>query len=578
MITVTIDGKPLEVESGTTILEAADKAGIDIPTLCKHEDIPPLGTCGMCMVEIDGKPDYARACITQAQEGMHIRTHTRELRRIKRKLLQLVLAAHPDDCLQCIRHGECELQKLAEKFEIRELEYDQYTRGLPIDSSAAGIVRDMNKCIGCGRCVEVCQNLQTVKAISFFGRGADTIVSPGAEANMGSGVCVNCGQCVVYCPVGALHEREQIEHVWAAIENPDIHVAAQIAPAVRVALGEEFGMEPGELVIDKIYHALKMLGIDTVFDTNFSADLTIMEEGTEFLNRLSAGGPFPLITSCSPGWIKFGETYFPDMIENISSCKSPQQMMGSLIKTYFAESRGIPPENIVSLSIMPCTAKKFEADRPEMTDSGFKDVDYVLTTRELARMIRQAGIKFDELEGSASDSLLSAYSGAATIFGATGGVMEAALRTAYELHTGTALENINLKAVRGIEETKTATISIEGTELRVAVVHGLSNARELLSYVHKEQQAGRVPYHFIEVMACRGGCVGGGGQPIENSLYQRKLRGQGLYKEDAGLPLRKSHENPEIVAIYENYLDKPGGERSHHLLHTHYTRRNAYTL
>ncbi len=578
MLNVIIDGKPIEVETGTTILEAANKAGIDIPTLCKHEDIAPLGTCGMCMVEIDGKPDYARACITQAQEGMQIRTHTRELRRIKRKLLQLVLAAHPDDCLQCIRHGECELQKLAEKFEIRDLEYDQYTRGLPIDSSAAGIVRDMNKCIGCGRCVEVCQNLQTVKAISFFGRGADTIVSPGAETNMGSGVCVNCGQCVVYCPVGALHEREQIDHVWEAIENPELHVAAQIAPAVRVALGEEFGMAPGELVIDKLYHALKMLGIDTVFDTNFSADLTIMEEGTEFLNRFSEGGPFPLITSCSPGWIKFGETYFPDMIENISSCKSPQQMMGSLIKTYFSESRGIPPEKIVSLSIMPCTAKKFEADRPEMNDSGFKDVDYVLTTRELARMIRQAGISFDKLEGTTSDSLLSAYSGAGTIFGATGGVMEAALRTAYELHTGKPLENINLKAVRGLEETKTATISIDGEELRVAVVHGLSNARELLSYVHNEKQAGRIPYHFIEIMACRGGCVGGGGQPIENSLYQRNLRGQGLYKEDAGLPLRKSHENPEVAALYEHYLDKPGGERSHHLLHTHYTRRNAYTL
>ena len=578
MLNVNIDGKPIEVETGATILEAADKAGIDIPTLCKHEDIAPLGTCGMCMVEIEGKPDYARACITQAQEGMQIRTHTRELRRIKRKLLQLVLAAHPDDCLQCIRHGECELQKLAEKFEIRELEYDQYTRGLPIDSSAAGIVRDMNKCIGCGRCVEVCQNLQTVKAISFIGRGADTIVSPGAETNMGAGVCVNCGQCVVYCPVGALHEREQIDHVWAAIENPEIHVAAQIAPAVRVALGEEFGMAPGELVIDKLYNALKMLGIDTVFDTNFSADLTIMEEGTEFLNRLSEGGPFPLITSCSPGWIKFGETYFPDLIENISSCKSPQQMMGSLIKTYFSESRGIPPEKIVSLSIMPCTAKKFEADRPEMNDSGFKDVDYVLTTRELARMIRQAGISFDKLEGTTSDSLLSAYSGAATIFGATGGVMEAALRTAYELHTGKPLENINLKAVRGLKETKTATISMEGEELRVAVVHGLSNARELLTHVHNEKQAGRIPYHFIEIMACRGGCVGGGGQPIENSLYQRNLRGQGLYKEDSGLPFRKSHENPEVTALYEHYLDKPGGERSHHLLHTHYTRRNAYTL
>ncbi|MGM0432126.1 MAG: NADH-dependent [FeFe] hydrogenase, group A6 [Spirochaetota bacterium] len=578
MLNLIIDGKTITVETGTTILEAANKAGIDIPTLCRHEDIEPLGTCGMCMVEIDGSPDYVRACVTQAQEGMQIRTHTRELRRIKRRLLQLVLAAHPDDCLQCIRHGECELQKLAEKFEIRDLEYDQYTRGLPIDSSAAGIVRDMNKCIGCGRCVEVCQNLQTVKAISFFGRGADTIVSPGAETNMGTSVCVNCGQCVVYCPVGALYEREQIDGVWAAIEDPEIHVTAQIAPAVRVALGEEFGMAPGELVIDKIYQALKMLGIDTVFDTNFSADLTIMEEGTEFLNRLSQGGPFPLITSCSPGWIKFGETYFPDLIENVSSCKSPQQMMGALIKTHFSESRGIPPEKIVSLSIMPCTAKKFEADRPEMNDSGFKDVDYVLTTRELARMIRQAGLNFDKIEGTTPDSLLSAYSGAGTIFGASGGVMEAALRTAYELHTGTPLENIDLKAVRGMEETKTATIPIEGEELRVAVVHGLSNARELLSYVQKEQQAGRVPYHFIEIMACRGGCVGGGGQPIENSLSQRKLRSQGLYTEDAGLPFRKSHENPEVAALYEHYLDTPGSERAHHLLHTHYKRRDIYAV
>jgi iron-only hydrogenase group A len=576
MLNLTIDGISIEVETGTTILKAADKAGIDIPTLCRHEDIAPLGTCGMCMVEIDGKPDYARACITEAQEGMRIRTHTRELRRIKRRLLQLVLAAHPDDCLQCIRHGECELQKLAEKFEIRDLEYDQYARGLHVDSSSAGIVRDMNKCIGCGRCVEVCQNLQTVKAISFFGRGADTIVSPGAETDMESSVCVNCGQCVVYCPVGALYEREQIDQVWAAIENPEVHVAAQIAPAVRVALGEEFGMAPGKLVIDKIYQALKMIGIDTVFDTDFSADLTIIEEGTEFLDRLSEGGPFPLITSCCPGWIKFGETYFPDLIENISSCKSPQQMMGSLIKTYFSETRGIPPEKIVSLSIMPCTAKKFEADRPELNDSGFKDVDYVLTTRELARMIRQAGLNFDIIEGTIPDSLLSAYSGAGAIFGTTGGVMEAALRTAYELHTGNPLENINLQAVRGMEETKTATIPIEGGELRVAVVHGLSSARELLGYVQSEQQAGKVPYHFIEIMACRGGCVGGGGQPIENSLYQRNLRSQGLYKEDAGLPIRKSHENPEAAALYEHYLDKPGGERAHQLLHTQYKRRKIY--
>jgi len=579
MLSLTIDNKSVQVQPGTTILEAADQAGIDIPTLCKHEDIAPLGTCGMCMVAVDGASGYTRACITEAQEGMQIRTHTRELRRIKRKLLELVLAAHPDDCLQCIRHGECELQKLAEKFEIRELEYDQYTRDLPIDSTAKGIVRNMNKCIGCGRCVEVCQNLQTVKAISFFGRGSDTIVSPGADTDMGAGVCVNCGQCVVYCPVGALYEREQIDDVWAAIEDPDIHVAAQIAPAVRVALGEEFGLEPGELVIDKIYEALKLLGIDTVFDTNFSADLTIMEEGTEFLNRLEAGGPFPLITSCSPGWIKFGETYFPELIDNISSCKSPQQMMGALIKSYFAETRSIEPKKIFSLSIMPCTAKKFEAGRPEMNASGFQDVDRVLTTRELARMIRQAGINFQKLAGIKPDSMLSQYSGAGTIFGATGGVMEAALRTAYELKTGQPLEQIDFTPVRGLAETKTAAVPVNGTEIRVAVVHGLSNARELLSYVREQLQQGKEPpYHFIEVMACRGGCVGGGGQPIENSMAQRYQRAQGLYAEDAGLPIRKSHENPEIVAIYEKYLKSAGGEKSHHLLHTHYRQRDKHAV
>ncbi len=578
MLSLTIDNKAVQVETGTTILEAAEKAGIEIPTLCRHEDITPLGTCGMCMVEVEGDPGYSRACITEARSGMRIRTHTRELRRIKRKLLELVLAAHPDDCLQCIRHGECELQKLAEKFEIRQLSYDQYTRGLPIDSSARGIVRDMNKCIGCGRCVEVCQNVQTVKAISFYGRGADTIVSPGAETDMGSGVCVNCGQCVVYCPVGALHEREQVDDVWGAIENPELHVAAQIAPAVRVALGEEFDMEPGELVIDKIYEALKLLGVDTVFDTNFSADLTIMEEGTEFLHRLEAGGPFPLITSCSPGWIKFGETYFPELIDNISSCKSPQQMLGALIKTHFAETRSIPPEKIVSLSIMPCTAKKFEADRPEMNSSGFKDVDYVLTTRELARMIRQAGIRFDKLKGIKPDKLMSAYTGAGTIFGATGGVMEAALRTAYELKTGEALENLNFEAVRGLEDTKTAAIPLSGQEIRIAVVHGLSNARTLLSQVREDLKSGGVPYHFIEIMACRGGCVGGGGQPIENSLYQRFKRAQGLYAEDTGMPVRKSHENPEVAALYKDYLQQPGGELSHHLLHTRYHHRDALSI
>ena len=576
MVQVTIDGKKMQVDEGTKILEAAEMAGIHIPTLCHHEDLTPAGTCGMCIVRIEGDPSYRRACMTPVLDGMKISTHTKELRKIRRGLLELVLAAHPDDCLQCIRHGNCELQTLAERYELRSLRYDQYTRGLPVDVSAHGIVRDMNKCIGCGRCVQVCEELQTVKAISFYDRGSDTIVSPGDDADMGSGVCVNCGQCVAYCPVGALHEKEQIDEVWEGIENPEMIVAAQIAPSVRVALGEEFGMKPGELVIGKIYAALRRMGVDVVFDTNFSADLTIMEEGTEFLNLVEKGGPFPLITSCSPGWVKFGETYFPDLTEYISSCKSPQQMMGALIKTYYADNRGIDPGKIMSLSIMPCTAKKYEALRPEMRDSGYQDVDYVLTTREFARMIRQAGVDFAALADEQADPMLSAYSGAATIFGATGGVMEAALRTAYEVKTGERLEEIEFHPVRGLSGIKEAVIDIKGLPVRVAVAHGLSNARELLEKVSEAKKRGEDPYHFIEIMACRGGCIGGGGQPIDNSMRKRKERIMGLYNEDENRPIRRSHENPEIGAIYKAFLGAPGSETAHHLLHTHYTKRNPY--
>jgi NADH-quinone oxidoreductase subunit G/NADP-reducing hydrogenase subunit HndD len=577
MCTLTIDGKRIEVPEGTTLLDAAKLAGIDIPTLCNHEDLSPRGACGICIVEIAGEKGCKRSCMTPVAEGIQVETNTRKLREARKGILELVLATHPEDCLQCIKHGKCELQTLAEKFEIRSPRYDTYTRGLPVDASSVAIVRDMNKCIGCGRCVEVCNKTQTVSSIFYQGRGSETIVAPAAGMTMGSSVCVNCGQCIVYCPVGALHEKEYIEEVWAAIDNPEKIVVAQIAPAVRVSLGEEFGMRPGELVAGKMYAALKRLGIDYVFDTNFSADLTIMEEGTEFLHRLEKGGPLPLITSCSPGWIKFGETYFPGLVENISSCKSPQQMMGALIKTYFAESRGIPPENIVSLSIMPCTAKKFEAARPEMRPGGLRDVDYVLTTRELARMIKQAGLRFSDLEEAPPDPVLSSYTGAATIFGATGGVMEAALRTAYEVYTGKPLEKLDFAAVRGTEAVKEAVIDLNGTEIRVAVAHGLSNAGKLLTRVAQEKKMGSFPYHFIEIMACSGGCVGGGGQPLENTLRKRKERTRGLYREDAALPLRKSHENPEVRALYEAFLEKPGSEKAHHLLHTAYTSRDPYS-
>jgi NADP-reducing hydrogenase subunit HndD len=573
MITLTIDKTTIQVAEGTSVLDTAKQAGVDIPTLCRHEDLTPLGTCGMCMVDIDGFKDLQRACITEAVEGMQVQTNTPQLRKLRRGLLELVLATHPDDCLQCIKHGSCELQKLADRFEIRTLRYDKYVRGLPLDRTAAGIVRDMNKCIGCGRCVSVCHEVQSVKAIDFMGRGSDTIISPGYGISMGSSVCVNCGQCIVYCPTGALYEKEMIDEVWAALDNPKKVVVAQVAPAVRVALGEEFDMAPGSLVIGKIYSALRSLGIDYIFDTNFSADLTILEEGTELLERLASGGTLPLITSCSPGWIKFGETYFPELLDHVSTCKSPQQMLGTIIKTYFAETHTIDPENIISLSIMPCTAKKFEAARPEMNDSGYQDVDYVLTTRELARMIRQAGLQFDSMKEEKPDPVLSQYTGAATIFGASGGVMEAAIRSAYELKTQKTLESLDFTDLRGIEGIKKASVDIEGTEIRVAVSNGLSNARTLLNIVVEAKKRGEMPFHFIEIMACRGGCIGGGGQPLENTLAKRAQRIEGLYKEDRNLPIRKSHENAEVLGLYKEFLQKPGSEKSHHLLHTHYTVR-----
>jgi len=575
-VTLWIEGKKVTVPAKSSVLYAASQAGISVPTLCNHEDLTPMGACGMCIVKIEGQNGYKRACVTEVEPEMRVQTGTAAIRNIRRGILELVLAAHPADCLQCIKHGKCELQNLAERFEIRKLHFDRHDRGLSVDETSRGIVRDMNLCIGCGRCVEVCNEVQSVGSIFFHGRGSNTIVSPASGSSMGSSVCVNCGQCVVYCPVGALHENEAIEAVWEAIEAPQKHVVAQIAPAVRVAIGEEFGLAPGALSIGKLYSALRAIGVDVVFDTNFSADLTIMEEAHELLERIGNAGPLPLITSCSPGWIKFGETFYPDLLENVSTCKSPQQMLGALIKTYYATEKGLDPDNIVSLSIMPCTAKKFEAARPEMNGSGQRDVDHVLTTREIARMIRQAGIDFAKLPDGEPDPLLSNYSGAATIFGASGGVMEAALRTAYELVTGETLEALDFEDVRGMSGVKEATVDVGGTPVKVAVTNGLSNARAILDRIRAEKQSGKTGYHFVEIMACRGGCVGGGGQPLPNTLGKRAERIAGLYREDNGLRLRKSHENPEVVGLYREYLDKPGSERAHHLLHTSYEVREVY--
>lgn len=575
MINVVIDGIQLEVEENSSIMHAALSAGIDIPRLCYHPDLKVLATCGLCIVEIEGYADPQRACATLVQNGMVVTTQSASLRQIRRTILELILASHPTDCLECIRHGNCELEKLAERFEIRDLEFNHLGGNYKVDESSWGIVRDMNKCIGCGRCVEVCTAIQSVGSISFQGRGSNTVVAPARNQNMGSSVCTNCGQCVVYCPVGALHEKEYVEDVWTAISDKSKIVVAQVAPSVRVALGEMFGMVPGELVIGKIYAALRKLGVDVVFDTNFSADLTIMEEGNEFLERLNSGGPFPLITSCSPGWVKFAETYYPELLENISSAKSPQQMMGAIIKTYYANKNHIKAEDIVSLSIMPCTAKKFEANRDEMNASGQRDVDYVLTTREFARMLKEQGIDFANLAEEKADPVLSDYSGAGTIFGASGGVMEAALRTAYELQTKKLLQRLEFSEVRGILGVKEATVDVEGVEVRVAVASGLANARLLLDRVLAAKSSGQEsPYHFIEIMTCRCGCVGGGGQPIDDSIAQREKRINGLYREDENKKIRKSHENPEVLALYNNFLGHPGSKLAHKLLHTQYHKRS----
>ncbi len=570
-----IDGKEIEVSKDSTILDAAKKTGANIPTLCYHPDLKPTGACGLCVVEIEGSPVPKRSCCTPVSEGMKITTNSMRLREMRKNILEMILSDHDVECPSCVANGKCELQDLANNMGVDMDTLPQIFDPQPIDDTSFSIVREPNKCISCGRCIIVCSEIQTVHAISFADRGFEVNVNTFFKEGIGNSVCVNCGQCTVFCPTGALREKSEIDYVWEAILDPDKVVVVQEAPAIRVTLAEEFGMEPGTVTVGKMYAALKKMGFDYVFDTNFSADLTIMEEGTELVERLNNGGALPLITSCSPGWIKFMETYFPDFAENTSTCKSPQQMFGALTKTYFAKEYDIDPSKIVSVSIMPCTAKKFEARRPEMRDSGFQDVDYVLTTREFVRMIKESGIDFKNLPEEKADKLMGAYTGAATIFGATGGVMEAAVRSAYFLVTGENLKNLDVKGVRGMEWIKEAVIDIKGTKLKVAVAHGLGNARELLTKVKKEiEETGKTDYAFIEIMACPGGCVGGGGQPYGSDFARRARRGEGLYKEDKNLPVRCSHENPEVQKIYKDFLGKPGSHTSHKLLHTCYFERD----
>jgi iron-only hydrogenase group A len=587
MIEITIDNQWFEVEQGTTVLEACKQAGITIPTLCYLEKIQAIGACRVCLVEIEGVKDLVASCVMPVSEGMKIHSNNRRVREARKVVIELLLSEHEGDCQICDRNEDCELQNIAHDLGIRELRYEGAKAPRYQDYSTVGLVRDSAKCISCRRCVTVCTETQSVSALFPQNRGFKTTIGPAFGQGLDTVTCVQCGQCAAVCPVGAISERDQTAEVWAALDDPSKTVVVQTAPAIRAALGECFGMEPGTLVTGKMTTALRRMGFDAVFDTNFSADLTIMEEGTELLTRLKKAlvdgeqVALPMFTSCSPGWIQFMEFYYPDMLPNLSTCKSPQQMMGTMVKTYYAQKLGRKPEDMFMVSVMPCTAKKFEAARAEMNASGTRDVDVVLTTRELGKMITESGIDFLSLADSEMDAPLGIGSGAADIFANTGGVMEAALRTAYELVTGRELpfENLRVTPVVGLEGIKEAAITIEGTvpawsflegvTAKVAVVHSLANARKLVEKII----AGEVEYHFIEVMTCPGGCIGGGGQPRITTNAIRQARIKAIYAEDEGKSLRKSHENTAVAKLYEEFLGAPLGEKSHKLLHTKYTEK-----
>jgi len=568
--TITINDQAVPAREGMTVLQAAREAGIHIPTLCYHPDLPPLGACRVCLVEIEGERNLQPSCAFPVRPGMKVRTHSPTVRKARRTVVELLLSDHPSDCTTCARNGNCELQALAEELGLREVRVRVEPPGREVDDSSPAVVRDPDKCILCRRCIETCAQIQGVSTLRIKGRGYDSIIGAPFDLPMGHALCVYCGQCINRCPTGALTEKSHIPLVWAALDDPNTFTVVQTAPAVRVALGEALGLPPGEIVTGKLTTALRRLGFDRVFDTNFAADLTIMEEGHELIHRLQHGGVLPQLTSCSPGWIKFLEHFYPELIPNLSTCKSPQQMFGAVAKTYFAQEAGIDPAVMRVVSIMPCTAKKFEAARPEMCASGYRDVDYVLTTRELAQMIKEAGLDFANLPESDYDDPLGESTGAAVIFGVTGGVMEAALRTAYEVITGQKLENVEITAVRGMEGVREAVVEAGELELRAAIAHGLANAAQLLDKV----VSGEANYHFIEIMACPGGCLGGGGQPIPTSPEIREKRADAIYEADRRLPIRRSHENPSIQRLYEKFLGHPLSERSHHLLHTHYVPRS----
>lgn len=580
-VKLEINGIPVEVPAGTTILNAAKQVQVKIPKLCYHPDLKAWAACGICVVKVAGSPKMLRACCTEVAPGMKVITHDPEIVAIRRTVLELILSTHPNDCLQCARSGNCELQSLASDFGIRDVPFQRRVEELPRDTSTASIVLDPWKCIKCGRCVNVCQNMQNVWALEFLQRGEKTRIAPAGDVLLNESPCIKCGQCNAHCPVGAIYPKDETGKAWSALRDEQKFCVVQIAPAVRVALGEAFGFEPGTLQTGKIYAALRRMGFKAIFDTNWSADLTIMEEGSEFVERFAKGkGPLPLITSCCPAWTDWMEKYASDFIDNFSSAKSPQEMLGVLSKTYYAEKMGIDPARIYMVSIMPCTAKKFEISRHEsMSASGYQDIDVVLTTRELAHMIKSTGIDYANLADEEADSILGNYTGAGTIFGVTGGVMEAALRTAYYLVTKEDLagDAVNFRETRGMEGVKEAEIDIKGTKVRIAVAHQMGNVEAVLDKVRAARAAGQeTPYHFIEVMACRGGCVGGGGQPTGATDEVRRKRTMGIYTDDERSVKRCSHHNPEIQRVYDEFLGKPLSHKSHELLHTKYHERKLY--
>lgn len=579
MITLKIDGKEVKVKEGTTILQAAKQVGIDIPTLCFLKDINEVGDCRMCIVEVEGRKGFATSCIQKVEEGMIVHTHSPAVMEARRVILDLILSNHHRDCLTCSRNGNCELQALAVKFNVQHVEFEGEMTSHKIDDKSPAIMRDFNKCILCRRCVAACKNVQEIGAIDCINRGFESCISTVGDNSLADVNCTFCGQCIEACPTGALKEKEYIKDVWRNLKNPEIYTVVQTAPAVRVALGEEFDMPVGTNVTGKMVSALKSLGFDRVFDTNTGADLTIMEEANEFIERFEKQEGLPMITSCSPGWVRFAEKNYPDLLGHLSSCKSPHQMFGAMVKSYYAKKYNVDPSKICMVSVMPCIAKKYECQREEMEVEGIRDVDYVITTRELARMIKQANIEFTELQEDKFDEPMGEATGAGAIFGTTGGVMEAALRTAADVLENKDLPKFEYEAVRGGKGRKEAVIEIAGKKVKAVVVSGLSNAKKIMN----EIKEGKADYQFVEIMACPGGCIMGGGQPIKNSKTRsevdvRKLRADALYSIDEKSVIRKSHENPVIKQMYEEFLQKPGSEISHKYLHTHYSKKNLYEI